>query len=77
LLKEKNRKQRLIDKIDSALTSLDDEEREIIELRCFKRMGWSKVGVLTNRDGDYCGRIKRKAVNKLSELVWISKKYTE
>lgn len=77
LLKEKASKQRLINKVDNALNILDEEEREIIKLRCFDKMGWNKVGILTNRDGDYCGRIKRKAVNKLSELVWIGKKYTE
>ena len=77
LLKEKGSKERLIAKIDNAMTILEDEEREIIKLRCFEKMGWNKVGVLTNRDGDYCGRIKRKAVNRLSGLVWISKKYTE
>lgn len=77
LLKEKASKERLINKVDNALNVLDEEERKIIKLRCFDRMNWNKVGVLTNRDGDYCGRIKRKAVNKLSELVWISKKYTE
>ena len=77
LLREKASKQRLVDKVDNALNILDEEEREIIKLRCFDKMGWNKVGILTNRDGDYCGRIKRKAINKLSELVWIGKKYTE
>lgn len=77
LAREKSNKQRLINKIDNALTILEDEEREIIELRCFNKMGWNKIGVITNRDGDYCGRIKRKAINRLTEVIWISKKYTE
>ncbi|MCT8978295.1 RinA family protein [Clostridium sp. CX1] len=77
LIREKASKQRLIEKIDNALNTLEDEERQIIKLRCFDKMGWSKVGALTNRDGDYCGRIKRKAINKISELIFISKKYTE
>jgi len=76
LLKEKKSKERLISKIDNALESLEEEEREIIKLRCFERNPWNKVGMITNRDGDYCGKIKRAAVNKLSELVWIRKKYT-
>ncbi|MBE6068835.1 MAG: siderophore-interacting protein [Clostridium lundense] len=77
LLKEKASKERLISKIDNALNTLSDEERKIIKLRCFDKMEWNKVGALINRDGDYCGRIKRKAINKISELIWISKKYTE
>lgn len=76
LLKEKKSKERLISKIDNALDSLEEEEREIIKLRCIERKSWNKVGAITNRDGDYCGKIKRAAVNKLSELVWIRKKYT-
>ncbi|UYZ36781.1 siderophore-interacting protein [Clostridium beijerinckii] len=76
LLKEKRGKERLLSKIDNALESLEEEEREIIRLRCFERKSWNKVGMITNRDGDYCGKIKRAAVNKLSELVWVRKKYT-
>lgn len=76
LLKEKKSKERLISKIDNALDSLEDEEREIIKLRCFERKSWNRVGMSVNRDGDYCGKIKRSAVSKLSELVWIRKKYT-
>jgi len=76
LLKEKKSKERLISKIDNALDSLEDEEREIIKLRCIERKSWNKVGMITSRDGDYCGKIKRAAVNKLSELVWIRKRYT-
>lgn len=75
LLKEKRSKEILINKVDNALTVLEEEEIKIIELRYFQKMGWNKIGILTNRDGDYCGRIKRKVVNKLSELIWISKKY--
>lgn len=77
LLREKKSKERLISKIDNALETLDETEREIIRLRCFEKMNWGKVGMLTKMDGDYCGRIKRKVVNEISELIWISKKYTE
>ncbi|AGF56447.1 vacuolar-type H+-ATPase subunit I/STV1 [Clostridium saccharoperbutylacetonicum] len=76
LLREKKSKERLLSKIDNALECLEDEEKEIIKLRCFERKSWNRVGMITHRDGDYCGKIKRAAVNKLSELVWIRKKYT-
>jgi hypothetical protein len=76
LLKEKKSKERLISKIDNALETLEEEEMEIIKLRCIERKSWKMVGMIANRDGDYCGKIKRATVNKLSELIWIRKKYT-
>lgn len=77
LLKEKRNKERLISKIDNAIETLEYEEKEIIKLRCFERRSWNTVGSLTNRDGDHCSKIKREAVKKLSELIWIRRKYTE
>ena len=76
LLKEKKSKERLISKINNALDSLEEEEREIIKLRCIERKSWNKVSSIINMDSDYCGKIKRDAVKKLSELIWIRKKYT-
>lgn len=77
LLREKRSKERLISKIDNAVETLDEDEKEIIKLRCFEGKSWAKVSISTRIDGDYCGRIKRKAVNKLSELIWTRKKYTD
>lgn len=77
LLREKRSKERLISKIDNAVETLDEDEQEIIKLRCFEKKSWARVGTITKIDGDYCGRIKRKAVNKLAELIWIRKKYTD
>lgn len=76
LLKERKSKERLINKIDNALTVLDDEEKKIIELRCFENKSWNRVGCVIDKDGDYCSKIKRNAINKISELIWIRKKYT-
>lgn len=76
LLREKRSKERLIRKIDNALDSLETEEKEIIKLRCFERKPWNKVGMTINKDADYCGKIKRDAVNKISDLIWVRRKYT-
>lgn len=77
LLRDKCSKERLVRKIDNALETLEADEKEVIRLRCIERMGWNKVSAKIDKDGDYCGKIKRDAVNKLSELIWIRKKYTE
>ncbi|WML35362.1 siderophore-interacting protein [Clostridium sp. OS1-26] len=77
LLKEKRSKERLINKIDNAINALEEDEKEIIKLRCFEKKSWAIVGMIIKIDGDYCGRIKRKAINKLSELIWTRKKYTD
>lgn len=77
LLRERSSKKRLISKIDNAMETLNEDEKRIIELRCFERKSWTKVGMITKIEPDYCGRIKRKVINKLSELIWIRRKYTE
>ena len=76
LLREKRSKERLINKIDNALNILDPEEKEIITLRCFERKPWNIVGMAINKDADYCGKIKRIAVNKISDLIWQRRKFT-
>jgi DNA-directed RNA polymerase specialized sigma subunit len=77
LLREKRNKERLISKIDNAIETLEYEEKEIIKLRCFEKRSWNTVGSLTNRDGDHCSKIKRDAIKKISELIWIRRKYTD
>lgn len=76
LLREVKSKRRLLTKIDNAIETLEYEEREIIKLRCFERRSWNVVGSMTNRDSDYCCKIKRKSINKLSELIWPGRKST-
>ena len=76
LLKEKRSKERLITKIDNALDTLESEEKEIIRLRCFERKPWNIVGMVINKDADYCGKMKRITVNKISDLIWMRRKIT-
>lgn len=76
LSKEMESKKRLISKIDNALSTLEGTERRIIELRCFEGYSWAKVGMILKMDGDYCGRIKRTAINQIAPLIWIKEKYS-
>lgn len=77
LIKEKRSKERLITKIDNALEPLEEIEKKIVELRCFKRYNWSKVGALLNMDGDYCGKIKRDIINEIAPVIWPGQKYAD
>lgn len=72
LHREMNSKKRLIAKVDNAMETLSENERKIVEYRCINRYSWSRIGALLNMDGDYCGRIKREVINKISPLIWIS-----
>ncbi|MCR3760301.1 RinA family protein [Clostridium felsineum] len=71
LNREMNSKKRLIAKVDNAMEILNENERKIVEYRCVKGYSWSRIGALLNMDGDYCGRIKREVMNKISPLIWI------
>ncbi|WP_315117761.1 sigma factor-like helix-turn-helix DNA-binding protein [uncultured Clostridium sp.] len=77
LMKEKENKERLINKVDNALSTLDDKERSIVKLRCIDNRPWKEVGELLGLDYDYAGRIKRTAINKISDLIWIKEKYSK
>jgi DNA-directed RNA polymerase specialized sigma subunit len=78
LLKEKNSKERLVKKIDRAISKgLDEKEREIIKARCFERKSWDRVSQIVNIDGDYCCKIKKAAIEKISKMIWIREKYSE
>ncbi|MEW9096418.1 MAG: sigma factor-like helix-turn-helix DNA-binding protein [Clostridiaceae bacterium] len=77
LMKEKENKERLINKVDNALSTLDDKERSIVKLRCIDNKPWKEVGELLGLDYDYAGRIKRTAIKKISDLIWIKEKYSK
>ncbi|GAA0717183.1 hypothetical protein GCM10008905_02550 [Clostridium malenominatum] len=77
LRKEKEYKERLKNKIDNALNVLDEKERTIIKLRCIENRPWKEVGDILGLDYDYAGRIKRAAINKMLNLIWIKEKYSK
>lgn len=75
LKREKESKIRLITKIDNSLEVLDETERKIIEYRLVKGYSWIKVSTLLNINNDYCGKIKKKAINKISNKIWVKEQY--
>ncbi|WP_010292209.1 hypothetical protein [Clostridium senegalense] len=75
LKREKASKIRLITKIDNSLEVLDETERKVIEYRLIKGYSWIKVSTLLNINNDYCGKIKKKAINKISNKIWVKEQY--
>lgn len=75
LKREKASKIRLITKIDNSLEVLDETERKVIEYRLIKGYSWIRVSTLLNINNDYCGKIKKKAINKISNKIWVKEQY--
>lgn len=73
MLKEKRKKEILIEKVDNAMSSLNKDERDIIELRYFNKESWNTIGATINKDANYCGKLGRIAINKISKLIWLRK----
>lgn len=78
LVREQEKKKRLIKKVDNAIETLEGNELKVIQLRFFSndKKSWDDIGTIINLDSGYCRTIKRAAIKKLSELIYISDKYT-
>lgn len=77
LAREQEKKQRLIQKVDNSMETLEENELKIIDLRFFNRKDWSYIGTVLSLDSDYCRTIKRETIKRLSDLIYIGDKYTD
>lgn len=70
---EKNNKVRLLNKIDNAIESLKEEEKNIVKYRYIKgKNTWNQIGALLLIDPNYCCNILRpRIINKLLKLIYI------
>ncbi|MBE6064694.1 hypothetical protein [Clostridium cochlearium] len=55
-------------KINSALETLTNRERQLIELRYFKSMSWKKIIML---DDNYAMILRTKIINKLIPYIFL------
>ncbi|MDU2895696.1 MAG: xanthine dehydrogenase [Clostridium sp.] len=76
LKKKKAKTIALKQKISNSLTSLNDEEYKLIELRYFdtknKKKTWLEIGMILGVDITTCHRIKNKILNNLIDCIYIS-----
>ncbi|URZ15786.1 hypothetical protein [Clostridium felsineum] len=77
LKRMRDSKQRKIDKIDNALTILDEEQRTIIELRYFSntKIGWLNICNKLELSDVTCRNIKNEAIKKLIHVIFVSNFY--
>lgn len=77
LKRMRDSKQRKIDKIDNALTILDEKQKKIIELRYFanKKLGWFSICNKMELSDVTCRKIKKEAIKKLIPVIFISRIY--
>ncbi|KGO12781.1 siderophore-interacting protein [Clostridium botulinum] len=69
-----NKKIRLIKKIDNAINILNDTEKKVIKMKCFEGLQYKQIGQVLNIDHNYACEVKRKAINKIIDLVFIKEK---
>lgn len=74
LTREKESKERLVQKVDNALEALKDEKQvQIIKMKYFEGKCFGYISNKLHLDNAYCRRLKNKAVKELSELIFISR----
>ena len=61
--------ERFLSKIDIALSSLDDIEKRIIELKCVENRIWKSVTFEVNLEERLCRVVKNKGLTKVSNLL--------
>lgn len=67
----KSSKQRLIDKIDNALNTLDERSHRIIQLRYFNKQSNKQLAINLNLTEQRVSEIKTEIVNSLMKLIFI------
>lgn len=76
LKKSKAKTIALKQKISNSLTSLNEEEYKLIELRYFntknKKKTWVEIGMILGIDTTTCHRIKNKILDNLIDCMYIS-----
>ncbi|MEF9952215.1 MAG: siderophore-interacting protein [Clostridium sp.] len=79
LMDELHRKELIVKKIENALNTIKDCEREykIIELKYFKKIKtWELIGECLGLSGDYTRELCNGIVNRLSKIIFIGEIYS-
>lgn len=61
-------------KIENAIAPLTDREKEIVELKYFKRLKtWELIAVNVELSGDYCRNLCKDIINEVSKILFVEK----
>ncbi|WP_049043267.1 sigma factor-like helix-turn-helix DNA-binding protein [Clostridium sporogenes] len=60
-----------ISKIDNAINILNDTEQKVIKMKCFEGMEYKQIGQVLNINHNYACEVKRKAISKIIDLVFV------
>ncbi|WP_346930265.1 siderophore-interacting protein [Clostridium sp.] len=67
-------KQLSIQRIENALEPIVGREKEIVELKYFKKLKtWEMVGERVNLSGDYCRNLGKDIIERVSKILFIEK----
>lgn len=82
LVREKEKNQRLLTKVDNAIDTLEGNELRVIQLRFFperneRKKSWDEIGDILNLTIDHCRALKRQAIKKMLKIIYIADKYTD
>lgn len=64
-------KKTIINKVDNALRTLNEKEREIITLKCIEDNNWGYVLAKTYLSQSRLSFIKRDAINQISKIIFV------
>lgn len=67
---EIEKKDRVVRKIDFALSKLDDTQRKIIELKYIKGKQWWEIGAEVCYSERWCKHLRTKAINKMAIIIY-------
>ncbi|WP_432406678.1 hypothetical protein [Wukongibacter sp. M2B1] len=66
---EKRHIERLLIRIDNAISSLSDIEKQIIQMKCLDNKIWRFITFEVGLEERQCRQIKRKALEKISHVI--------
>lgn len=82
LVREQEKKQRLLKKVDNAIDTLEGNELRVIQLRFFperneRKKSWNEIGDILNLTIDHCRALKRQAIKKMLKIIYVADKYID
>ncbi|MDT8717620.1 sigma-70 family RNA polymerase sigma factor [Clostridium sp. 19966] len=69
---EKRKKQREIERIENALSILDENEKDVLEMKHLRGYKWDVITCRLDRSYQQCKRIESKAIRRISKMIVVA-----